>query len=332
MENIKMLIEALNLPDATDISTQDVHPVRELESCTQLLDDFQALTHFYEEKGYILLRQVLDPQSVEEARDAMLAVAARHGLVRPGDKEGLWTGKPFAGGMEESPEFRGISKRMIGYPRNQEIMEKVLGEKACMVPNVQYRTYPPGGSITPIHQDGFYSPGIHDYKPVWVPLTPCQREVGGLMISVGQNRRGYLHNLAKPNFAIPDGVIPADSWATTDYFPGDVLIVHPYAPHASMPNRSNRLRITFDTRVQSAAHPSAVAATVKSVTPTMLVADVEGFGERTYRVDEQSFIRVRDPGIREPFEIFAEITKPGMRLLVVSDGDYAVMLRKAAEA
>lgn len=324
-----MSIAALNLPDAPDCDSLAIHPARELQSCNQLLDDFEALNRFYEENGYILLRQVLDPRSIEEARDSMLAVAARHGLVRLGDKHGVWTGKPFAGGMEESPEFNGISKRLIDHPVNQAVLAKVLGEKPCMVPNVQYRTYPPGGSITPIHQDGFYSPGIQDYRPVWITLTPCQREVGGLMIAVGQNRRGWLHNLGKPTpFPIPAGIIPDNAWATTDYMPGDVLIVHPYTPHASMPNRSNRLRITFDTRVQSAAKPRSFAATVKSVRPNSLTVDLDDFGERTFRVDADTFIRPRNPGVREPFEKFTEVTQPGMRLQVVTDGDYAVMLRR----
>jgi len=328
-----MSVQALNLPDAKDLNALDCEPRGELESCNHLLEDFPALQRFYEDNGYLLLRQVLHKPSVEEARDAMLAIAARHGLVRPGDPTGAWTGQAIAPIPEESPEYAGISRRMFEYAENLAVMAKVLGEPACMVPNVQYRLYPPNGPITIVHQDGFYSPGIHDYKPVWVTLTPCQREVGGLMVAVRQNKRGYFHNLAKPSpFPVPEGVIDPSSWATTDYMPGDVLFVHPYSPHASRPNRSNRLRVTFDTRVQSARNPSALAATVKSVTATSITVDADGLGERTYAVGEQTFIRVLNPGVREPFARFAEITKPGMRLLVVIDGDRAVMLRKAAEA
>lgn len=327
-----MHIEALNLPDAQDLDTLAIHPGRELESCNELLDDPAALKRFYEENGYLLGRKVLDPKSVEQARDAMLSVAARHGLIQPGDTNAVWTGKT-AGGLEEHVEFRGISKRLFDHADNLRVLEKMLGEKACWVPNVQHRIYPPGGPVTPVHQDGFYSPGIHNYRPVWVPLTPCQREVGGLMIAVGQNRRGYFHNLAKPSpFAIPAGIIPQDSWATTDYYPGDLLIIHPYAPHASMPNKSNRLRVTLDTRVQSSTNPTAIAATVLAVTPNSIRVDAEGLGDRTYRVDAESFVRVRNPGVSEPFDKFAEITRPGMRLVIVHDGDYALMLRKAAEA
>ena len=325
-------IQALNLPDAADLNVLDVHPSLELQSCNHLLDDHAALQRFYEENGYILLRQVLNRASVERARDEMIAVAARHGLVQPGDQDGKWTGKPFKGGLEESPEFSGISRRLVEQPDNLRVLEKVLGEKACMVPIVQYRTYPPEGPVTIVHQDGFYSPGIQDYKPVWVPLVACKKEMGGLMCAVGQNRRGYFHNLAKPTpFPVPVGVIPEDSWATTDYEPGDLLLVHPCTPHASMPNTSNRLRISFDTRVQSAARPSAVAATVLEVTPTTIRVNGDIIGERTLKVDRETYLRPVDPGIREPFEKFAEVTRPGMRLVVVMDGDRAVMLRRASE-
>ena len=325
--------EALNLPGVKDLDARDIDPKGELQSCNHLLEDFPALQRFYDTNGYILLRQVLDRRSVEEARDAMLAVAARHGLVRPGDPTAAWTGREVAPVDEESSEYRGISRRMFEYPANLAIVAKVLGEPACMVPNVQYRLYPPNGPVTIPHQDGFYSPGIQDYKPVWVTLTPCEREVGGLLVAVGQNRRGYFHNLAKPSpFPVPEGVIDPASWSTTDYMPGDVLLVHPCTPHAGGRNRSKRLRVTFDTRVQSARKPSAFAATVKSVTADSITVDADNLGERTYRVSEDTFIRVLDSGIREPFARFAQITKPGMRLLVVIDGERAVMLRKAAEA
>ena len=48
-------------------------------------------------------------------------------------------------------------------------------------------------------------------------------------------------------------------------------------------------------------------------------------------VDEGTFIRALNPGKREPLEGFADYMKPGMRLVVVRDGDRAVMLRKASE-
>lgn len=327
-----MTVAALSRPDAEDLKVLDVKPDRELESCNHLLGEHAALERFYDDNGYLLLRGVLDPGSVAEARDAMLAVAARLGLTSPGDPEGKWTGGSFDGGMEENDIYAGIAARLIEHPANLAVMEKVLGEPACAVPIVQYRTYPPNGPITTVHQDGFYSPGIQDYKPVWISLTPCTRAMGGLALAVGQNKRGYFHNVAKPApYPIPRDAIPDEAWATTDYLPGDVLIVHPYTPHCGMPNHSDRLRISFDSRVQSATNPSAIAATVRAVTPNSITVDAGQRGEITLTVDENTFIRVRYPGRREPFAEFADTTKPGMRLVVVRDGDHAVMLRKASE-
>lgn len=325
------LAPGLYMPDAVDCNVRDITPKHELQSCNHLLNDHAALQRFYEDNGYLLLRQVLSQASVERARDAMLAVMVRHGQVAPGDKTGKWTGKPFPGGMEENPEFDGISKELVNDPANQKVLEQILGEKACMVPNVQYRTYPPNGPITLVHQDGFYSPGIQDYKPVWITLLPCPKEAGGLMIAVGEHKRGYFHNLSKPTpFPVPAGVISDDSWATTSYMPGDVLIVHPYSPHASRANTTDCLRLSFDTRVQSAARPSAVGAKVVSVTPDSITIDTELIGRKTLKVDAETFLRPINPGIREPFEKFVEVTQPGMRLQVVMEGDRATMLRRLA--
>ena len=327
-----MTVAALNRPDAEGLKVADIRPDRELESCNHLLSDHAALERFYDDNGYILLRGVFDPAAVIEARDAMLKVAIQLGLTHAGDPDGKWTGASFNGGLEESELYAGIAAKLIEHPVNLAVMEKVLGEPACAVPIVQYRTYPPNGPTAAVHQDGFYSPGIQDYKPVWITLTPCTREMGGLALAVGQNKRGFFHDATKPApYPIPRDAIPDNAWATTDYMPGDVLIVDPCTPHCGMPNRSDRLRISFDSRVQSATRPSAIAATVKAVTPDSITVDAGARGELTLRVDETTFIRVLNPGKREPFAGFADYTLPGMRLVVVRDGDRAVMLRKASE-
>lgn len=326
-----MSTNALNMPNAKDIDPLAIIPSKEFKDCTDLLDDHDSLNEFYEENGYLFFRGALSSRSVARARDEMLAIAAdRFGLVRKGDPTAKWTGTPLKDFSEDGAEFAGISRRLIEDPSNQEFLANVLGEPAAMVPLVQYRLYPPNGPVTPVHQDGFYSPGIHGYRPVWTALVDCPREVGGLMIAVGQHKRGFFHNLAKPKtFAVPDGVIDPDSWTTADYKAGDVLVVHPLSPHAGTPNRSDRLRVTLDTRVQSAKNPRAFSATVKAVTPNSLTVTAdEAVGEVTVSVGRDTFIRVRDPGFREDFDHFVEYTRPGMRLLVVRDAEnHAQMLR-----
>lgn len=329
-------VTALHQPDAQDSDAQRIVPRREMVASNHLLDDHAALTRQYEQDGYLLLRGVLDLDAVAEARRAMLAIGKDMGLIAPdagdGPGDALWSGKPTPAGPEENPAFSGIANRLARHPAVAAVMAKILGEPACPVPIVQYRVYPPNGPVTMIHQDGFYSPGIQNYRPVWIPLADCEREVGGLMVAVGQNHRGYLHNLAKPSpHPVPEGAIPDDSWATTDYKAGDVLIVHPCTPHAGTPNRSNRCRITLDTRVQSARDPRVLLGNVTAVTPDSVTLREDDGRERTFRVDDDSFVRYPHPGIRRPLAELTEAVPPGARVVLVFEGDHTEMLRKAAE-
>jgi len=326
-----MATQAIFRPEAEDIQLSDVVPTRELEDCNHLLDDHAALQRFYEANGYILLRNVLDPASVVQARDAMLAAAVKLGIAAPGDPLGKWTGVPYAGGKEETEIYSGIAPTLLEHPANAAVLEKVLGEPACTVPMVQYRTYPPDVRLAPVHQDGFYSPGIDEYKPVWITLTECPREVGGLRIAVGQNTRGMLHNAGKAGsyYPIPKDEIPADSWATTDFHPGDVLIVHPLAPHCAANNSTDRLRVTFDARVQSAKNPTALLSTIVSADTNSITVDC-ALGRRTFAVDDETFIRVASPGARETRSDLPTSAKPGLQIVVVREGDRATMLRRAS--
>jgi hypothetical protein len=326
-----MVVESISLPGAKPLNVLDIKPTRELESCNHLLGDHDALMRFHDEQGYIFLRDVINHEALDRCREEMFAIMVRHGLIEPGATEPVWTGKPFLGGMEESPEFAGISRRLVEHPANLKVMEQILGEPAAQIPIVQYRTYPPGGSITGPHQDGFYSPGIKNYKPVWMPITNCEREVGGLAVAVGQCNRGFLHNLAEVPSPIPEGVIPADAWATTDYYPGDVLVLNPYAPHASMPNTSNRCRVTIDTRVQSAAHPRVMLADVLEVKPDSIRVRSQDGQDRTFKVDEDTFIRIESPGVRQTIDDYVARTEVGRRIVVIFDGDHAETLRRASE-
>ena len=324
----------VNRPDAPDIDGTKILPKREFEVCNDLLNDRKALEAFYEENGYLFFRDVLDQDSVAGARNAMLDIAAdEFGLSEKGDPEGKWTGREYPPMSEERSCFEGISSTLVAHPANQAVIAKVLGEEPMMVPIVQYRLYPPNGPVTVIHQDGFFSPGIHDYKPLWIPLVPCPREVGGLMIAVGHNQKGYLHNIARqPPYPLPADMIDPDSWATADFEPGDLLVVHPCSPHGSTPNRSDRLRVSFDTRVQSAKNPTTFRALVQSVTPQSVTVkgDDRNVGSMTLSLDPESFVRIRDYGRREEFSDFATVIEPGMDLVVVREEGRCAMLRRAS--
>lgn len=317
---------------AVDIDAADIVPRLELQDSNHALGDPARLEAIYEEQGYLLLRGVLDPVSVRTALRRMMAVMARHGVIAVDAEEPVWTGVSGPGGMEESPEFSGICKDLVEDRTNLAFFEGLLGERPASVPIVQYRSYAPHTPLSMVHQDGFFSPGIHGFRPVWMPLMTIDPEVGGLMLVPGHHRHGLIHNVAKPPaFPIPADMIPQDQWATTTFYAGDVLVIHPHMPHVGAYNRSNRVRFSIDTRIQSAARPCVLLGDILATSPASVTINT-ATGERTLTVDANSYIRTSEArGFRIPLERFQAEAPAGLRVVAAVDGDRVTMIRRAAE-
>lgn len=327
-----MQATSVTLEGAIDIDAASVRPTGGLLDSNDALEDFAELTRRYDDQGYLLFRSVLDQGSITKALRRMMAVMARHGIVAADATEPVWTGVPLQGAHEESTEFKGICRDLLEAPENLAVFEKILGEPVCPVPIVQYRSYPPLSPLGVVHQDGFYNQGIHGFRPVWIPLMKIDDEVGGLALAAGRHKQGLVHNLAKPpNFPIAAQSIPEDCWATTTYFPGDVLIVHPHTPHVGLANRSDRVRFSIDTRVQSAANPCVLLGDVVATdagSMTLRTAD----GDRRLAVDGGTYIRTGESrGSRVPLEKFVDVTEIGMRVVAAVSGSHATMIRRASE-
>jgi hypothetical protein len=315
------------------IDAESIRPSHDLEDSSRVLDDWPKLNAIYEEQGYLLLRGALDRASIDRALRRMMTVMARHGIVAADAQEPVWTGKQLSGRHEESAEFAGICRELVTTPRNMDVFEKVLGEPIDYVPIVQYRSYPPNSPLLMVHQDGFYTPGIEGFRPVWIPLMTIDEAVGGLMLAPGLHRNGALHRAdMSPAFPIPADAIPGDSWATTTFNPGDVLVVHPWTPHVGMRNTSDRVRFSIDTRVQSARNPCVVLGDVIAVDDASVMLRTAR-GVKRLTLDADTFIRTGErAGIRVPLaEVTAKVPL-GMRVVASLDEDRALMLRRASEA
>lgn len=320
------------LAEARDIDPSGIDPQIELKDSNYALGDKKLLDALYEEQGYLLFRGVLDLGTINRALRRMMTIMARHGVVSEDATEPMWAGKPTPAGMEESPEFSGICLELVEDPANQDFFESLLGERPASVPIVQYRSYSPGTAISMVHQDGFFSPGIHGFRPVWMPLMTIDRKVGSLMLVPGAHKNGLIHNLAKPpNFPIPAEMIPDEHWATTTFHAGDVLIIHPHTPHVGMANTSDRVRFSIDTRIQSADRPCVLLGDVVATRPDALTIRTAQ-GDRTIGIGADTYIRTgENRGSRIPLPNFQDNTPAGLRVVVAIDGDQATMIRRASE-
>ena len=90
-------------------------------------------------------------------------------------------------------------------------------------------------------------------------------------------------------------------------------------------------RVTIDTRVQSAADPRVLMADIVEATPDSIRVRTLDGKERGFAVDDQTFIRIENPGVRQKRSDYVPSAAPGKRIVVVFDGDHADPLRRASE-
>ena len=320
---------SLWLPDAADISTLDIRPVGILRDSSDHIHDRELIEARYEEDGYLFFRDLLPREAVDATRREMMAPLLEQGLI---DEDCVWLGGDRDTGIAETgPTYRGVWPRLFERPGVKEALAKLLGEPAATVPMVQYRAYPPNKPPGGVHQDGFYSPGIKGYRPVWIPLIEMDEAMGGLVLATGFTKGGYIHNVAKGVGApVPAGIIPDSAWLRADYRPSDVLVIHPKTPHTGLPNRSRKVRFSIDTRVESAANPATISGEFVNGSPEAVTLKLAGGQLQTLRLDDETFIRTGpNRGARLSRTEYLEVTPPGQALLASRDGDHALMLRRA---
>ena len=141
------------------------------------------------------------------------------------------------------------------------------------------------GPATPLHSDVVYmGRGTHDLYTAWTPMGDNSFDVGGLILLEGSNNHTGLAKSywqsdvdsfcsnkedkrdawAKTN-GMAGGLrgtanqirrsLGGKRWLTADYRMGDVLIFNVYTVHGGTDNRSNRVRLSTDTRYQRADQP-----------------------------------------------------------------------------
>lgn len=104
-----------------------------------------------------------------------------------------------------------------------------------------------------LHQDVGYHKGGFERYSLFIPLTRCWVENGGLKLYPGTHKFGYLGDVGE----IRD-FLPADyPRLTPELFPGDILFMHSALWHSSGANLSGEERVYLDVHIQDANEPSS---------------------------------------------------------------------------
>lgn len=111
-----------------------------------------------------------------------------------------------------------------------------------VLPNNRHPGVPP-------HQDISYNRHMSDFVTVWVPLVPIDDRCGGVSVFKGSANSDEIIELF-------DGGLWQEPVPTVGYqkidcvpiLPGDILMMNKRIVHASMPNKSDRTRLSIDFR------------------------------------------------------------------------------------
>jgi ectoine hydroxylase-related dioxygenase (phytanoyl-CoA dioxygenase family) len=171
---------------------------------------------------------------------------------------------------KESPCHTGPAVfALLTNERLLDAVESIIGDEILSNPVQHVRVKLPARGLeagldvtTYWHQDiATLTEDAHETQilTVWSPLADCDEENGCLMV-IPRSHAGVLRHCAGEGGSPASGGIPiSDLPAKPVPVPmkaGSVLIMHRQTPHAALPNRTDRIRFSFDLRYQPADQPT----------------------------------------------------------------------------
>jgi ectoine hydroxylase-related dioxygenase (phytanoyl-CoA dioxygenase family) len=244
--------------------TTSTATLKKLREANDAINQPEKLNALLEEDGYLFFRGVLDAESVDAVKNDFLAVLSRQGVVKPEASEPIWTGVGVEG-IDDTQLYAIPSYlKLATSDRLAKFAEKIFGEPVFLFRDANIRYALPGDSVhvTPPHQDYFFIRMNESFRTLWIPLMEINESVGGLAVAKGSHKGGLRDHLehesaesyvfrGRKQRGVPLESVKED-WYTTNYHPGDLLMFHHLTVHRALPNRSDRIRFSLDTRCQPA--------------------------------------------------------------------------------
>ena len=160
---------------------------------------------------------------------------------------------------------------LVTHPRLLDIAESLLGPELTSNPIQHVRIKPPERDLaaneqrahvggTAWHQDRGVTHDEADETrmvTVWVAVTDATEQNGCLVAVPRESHEGLApHCPKRGQLTIADGYLNVAAARPLPVRAGGVVLLHPMTPHASLPNRSNGLRWSFDLRYNVTGEPT----------------------------------------------------------------------------
>lgn len=264
-----------------------IDAVERLKPSTHLLGDMPALRERMAEDGYLFMPGLLDRQGVLEARREVCRRLADNGYLAP-DTDPMDAIAHPTKRKAFQPDLLADDNRQLADVLHRgpliEFFEAFLAEPVRYFDYTWFRSVPPGKG-TASHCDIVYmGRGERErLSTVWTPIGDIDFRQGGLMMLPGSHRNDRLKDTYgqmdvdtycenKPDAkawgkawgtggylkANPNNIARSlrSTWHTTEFRAGDVIVFTMFTVHASADNRSDRVRLSSDSRYQPASAPA----------------------------------------------------------------------------
>lgn len=250
----------------------------------------------FRQQGYLVVENLLDDASLQAIREEYDTVMnglygrwQNQGKVpEAGPDMGFWEKLDhcYKGGFDWYQPFdislphSGIAKDtpmhfgpavfdMVTHERILDCVEALIGPEISSNPIQHVRIKPPQHAVdsaesrahviaTDWHQDqGVTLKEADDTKfvTVWLAITDATVENGCLQVASGTYEE-MLPHCSKSQVGIADAYLPKGNTTPTPVKAGGAVIFHPLTPHASLANKSDGYRWSFDLRYHVTGQPS----------------------------------------------------------------------------
>jgi hypothetical protein len=247
--------------------------VAELEDSVALLGDFDALRHRLREDGYLFIRGFHPRAAVDAARERVLRHLRDLGALALGTdwREGIAGEENRSFGffrqveIAHSPEVLAV----VDGPHTFEFYERLLGGPVLTFDKRWLRCMAKGGHNHFHYDSAYVGRGTRNRLTMWSAFTDIGLENGPLVLCLNSHRSEELirtygqidmdRDLIDPVFSADAGEMVhrfGFTLATAHFRPGDVILFGLHMMHSSLPNLSDRYRISIDTRYQLASEES----------------------------------------------------------------------------
>lgn len=251
---------------------------------SSIVDDVTELRSRMETDGYLYLPALLDRDQVTDVRRAVTSQLAAIGILDPtypADDAIAATDYKHDEQHRLSSKVSAL-KSMLYSGRMTQFFERFLGGPVAHFDYTWLRTVAPGLG-TRSHCDIVYmGRGSRNLYTAWTPIGDVDLHMGGLMVLEGSHRHDRLRKTyctrdvdsyclnrergaAERERDGSNGWLAQDPrqlqrvlggrWRTHDYKAGDVVVFSTYTVHCGLDNHTNRVRISTDSRYQSAHEP-----------------------------------------------------------------------------